>query len=114
MAICPVCNGPLLDRPLTWFPEARALIVGDKALIFNKYPARIFDALWSAMQRGAGLTGNQLLDLVYFDDPSGGPDSGTIAISVMIHRMRRQLNSLGLFITSPRGKGEAFYRLVGR
>ena len=61
--------------------------------------------------RPAGLTINNLVDLVY-DGPDGGPLTAPRSLNVMAHKANKQLRAQGYQIKSMwMGRG-AIYRLV--
>jgi hypothetical protein len=62
--------------------------------------------------RPDGLTINNLVDLVYVDDPDGGPVTAQRSLNVMAHKANKQLRAQGYQIKSMwMGRG-AIYRLV--
>ena len=62
--------------------------------------------------RPDGLTINNLVDLVYADDPNGGPLTAPRSLNVMAHKANKQLRAQGYQIKSMwMGRG-AIYRLV--
>ena len=62
--------------------------------------------------RPDGLTINNLVDLVYADDPDGGPVTAPSSLNVMAHKANKQLRAQGYQIKSMwMGRG-AIYRLV--
>jgi hypothetical protein len=62
--------------------------------------------------RPDGLTINNLVDLVYGDDPNGGPLTAPRSLNVLAHRANKQLRAQGYQIKSAwLGRG-AIYQLV--
>ena len=55
-----------------------------------------------------GITNRDLMDLLYANDPSGGPESSNI-ISVVTKNIRKKINPLGLTIKSTGGPGSRYY-----
>jgi hypothetical protein len=62
------------------------------------------------VRRPDGITRQDLADLVYADDPDGGPDN-TFAICQLVYQARLRLIPQGYTIVSNRGPG-ARYRLI--
>lgn len=110
---CPVCGGPMFDRDLAWFPQARALVAGPHAVVLANGLARFFGALWEARRRGGGVTRAALMEAIYFDDPDGGSDSPSL-INTMASNLRHKLKPFGLTVTASPGGAAPLYRLAGR
>jgi hypothetical protein len=90
---CPACRRP--------FPP---LLV-----VHGPVRQRVVDLI---ANRPDGITRAELLDLVYADDPNGGPDTPN-TISVLVKNANAELAALGYRIEPAwRGRG-ARYRLVG-
>jgi hypothetical protein len=66
---------------------------------------RIFDLV----NQRPGISAERLCELVWADDPSGGPESGRKAIHVHVNQLNRRLASFGIAV---RGSLTAGYRLV--
>lgn len=92
--ICQCCGHPL--------PE-----YGVRAVLTN-LQLRIFDAVAHAGQ--AGIPAQRIMDVVYADDPSGGPESHNI-IAVVRRQMEPQLMAYGLKIKTRRGPGSPHWTL---
>lgn len=81
-------------------------IPGDKVLdALTGLQQRVFTAIKRAGQ--AGIAGPRLMDVVYADDPSGGPDNPNI-ISVVATQMNPRLERFGLKLVGKRGPGGGF------
>lgn len=91
--ICPQCHRP--------FPPALA--------VHGPVRQRIVDLIAG---RPDGITRRELLDLVYADDPNGGPATENV-ISVLVKKANDDLVFLGYHITSTGGPGSR-YRLQRR
>lgn len=64
------------------------------------------------VDRPSGVSVRALADLVYADDPNGGPLAAQRSLNVIAHHANRQLATQGYRIRAEwRGRG-AFYRLV--
>lgn len=81
---CPCCGKPINGAaPIDSLVTAR----------LSPEQLRIIDALASAYPRG--ITRRVLADIVFADDPNGGPDSAENQMSVQMHWMRPTLRQLG-------------------
>ena len=89
MTHCPFC-GTKLQQP----PDLSQLAV----LPNQRLKRRLLDALLAAYPRG--LSTEQLMDKMFWDDPDGGPESNTIAVRVS--KLRPDLEPLGWTITHAR------------
>jgi len=58
---------------------------------------------------GGGLTLGQLFDLLYGDDPDGGPDKGIELIRVMLCHMAASLKALDLRLLKENRGGQKHY-----
>jgi hypothetical protein len=95
--ICQCCGFPLAQDEVAW--------------LFRGKQRRIFEAL--ARAGNAGLSREQLLDRVYWDDPEGGPLTARGVIAVMIcQQMNPKLEPFGLQIKGLSGRGSWPYRLT--
>jgi hypothetical protein len=61
---------------------------------------------------GPGLTVDQLFDLMYCQDPEGGPNDGTHVVWVMLSHLRPILRQLDLRLAVTRHSGANRYRVV--
>lgn len=86
--VCPCCGQALPD-----FPSAAELAVAAK---LSPSEATILDVL--ASRSGRYVSFDAILDALYGDDPSGGPDSGPLIIRVMIHKLRRKIKGVNIMI----------------
>lgn len=92
---CPHCGAPVV--------EASA----EDALSHTE--TRLVDALRA--KPGTWVTTEWLVDQVYWNDRDGGPLSGSKAIHIHVHNVRKKLGSG--FIVSRLGKGTGGYMWVG-
>jgi DNA-binding response OmpR family regulator len=63
----------------------------------------IFEALYSA--NGRVVTHEHLTDLLWGDDPNGGPDWPQNVIRAMIHHAKRKMAGTGMSIVCVWGQG---------
>lgn len=91
--VCKCCGHPLPPDEI------------GKALTPLQY--RIFNVIKRAGP--AGIAARDIMDIVYADDPTGGPEYLNI-IPVVVHQMRGRLAKLDLAIRCRRGPG-ATYKL---
>jgi DNA modification methylase len=91
---------------LQWNMSARSLVGRGLAVTLSPLKARIFDVLWRNWRTGRLITRDQMMDLVYANDPNGGPESENI-ISVQVGLTREAIAPFGLTI-----KGRIGYSLT--
>jgi hypothetical protein len=94
MSICPHCGRPMIPRS-SRFPHVRGFRRSRLVELIADRP---------------GIDGRTLLNLLYADDPSGGPLTIKI-ISVLVYYARKQLKHDGYKIESSVGRGGG-YRVV--
>lgn len=92
--VCPCCGHPVLD-------------IDDVLTALTPLQKRVFKAIKRA--GAGGVPGPQLMDIVYADDPTGGPESTNI-IAVVAKQMNSRLVRFGLKLVGKRGAG-GFYTL---
>jgi DNA-binding response OmpR family regulator len=111
---CPVCEGELKDIPLQWFPDRRAVVRGNLAVVFPPMQARIFAMLWRANGSAQNVKRAMLYGAVWGDHPDGGPLSDALAMHVS--KMRKKLAPLDMEVECTEwGWGDrGGYRLVVR
>jgi hypothetical protein len=91
--ICPACQRP--------FPPP--------LIVRGPIRQRLIEIL---LNRPDGVALSELVDLIYSDDPAGGPLTARNSLNVIAHRANKQLSEQGYRIESTwRGRG-ARYRLV--
>lgn len=83
---CPHCGNPLLEEIRLFSPKKHKLL--------------------TFIRNNPGCTLKQIMDHLYGDDPTGGPESNII--SSMLSQMRRDLNRAGLDIVSTGGPGATY------
>jgi len=93
---CPYCQN--LAGDLTWDAEARILIGRGASVRLSRLQAKVFDLLWSRRNRGISLSAREMMDLVYADDPSGGPESENIVSVVIATHLKPKLTAFNLTI----------------
>lgn len=108
--LCPCCNGPLLGQALKWMPEARILVWDGSAARLSKNETLLFDALWRARRTGRVLEARQLGEIVWGDNPNGGPES-LKGIGVLAYDIRIKTNGCGLTVAGDSGSTGG-YRLA--
>jgi hypothetical protein len=86
---CPTCGQPKLT--------------GD--LLLPHIKQRIYELV----SQHPGISAEHLCELVWADDPSGGPESGRKTIHVHVNQLNRRLAPFGIAV---RGSLTAGYRLV--
>ena len=59
----------------------------------------------------AGVSARELVDLVYQDDPNGGPEAADVSVKTTICRLNKTLKEHGLRITGKRGSRSLGYIL---
>ena len=94
--ICPACGQPL--------PPADVELQGP---VRNRIYACV-------KQHPHGVTAEQLIAAVYFDDPNGGPRCAANVISATVWHINQRLKAYGVRIHGGRGGRGARYRLVPR
>lgn len=99
MKCCPTCGQTL--------PPASEL----NGVVLSKTRKRIYELVRRAGKYG--IISDDLFDLVYQDDPNGGPENGKHVVSQHIYYMNRQLAPIGKKITAGgRGPYPHSYKLV--
>jgi DNA-binding response OmpR family regulator len=89
--ICPCCGQALNNR---------ASLESLASAPLAKLEHRIIDAMVRAYPRSVTRAG--LVDVLYFDDPDGGPDSAENIVAVMMVRLRKKLPPYGWTIPNCR------------
>lgn len=89
-ATCPRCGQPMIPVGLT-LPRTKRRIL-------------------NAVQRRPAITAEELRDLVWQDDPTGGPECRH-ALYVHINQLNLRLAPFGIAVRAPRG-GSDGYRIV--
>jgi len=88
MKICPCCKRPI---------SLQIKVGGQKR-------QRLFDYIFA---HSGGATSNQLMNLIYADDPDGGPENPNV-ISVMVSQINKKLKPLGYAIRGSGGPGSTY------
>jgi DNA-binding response OmpR family regulator len=109
---CPVCEHELKEVPLQWFPERRALVRGNLAVVFPPMQARIFGLLWRAHSAARPVKRAMLHGALWGEDPDGGPL--TDALAMHVSKLRKKLAPLDMEVECTEwGWGDrGGYRLV--
>lgn len=95
--LCPTCGFAVVNDEIAW--------------LFRGKQRRIYETV--ARAGNYGIQASELVDCIYGQDISGGPDSATNSISVQINRtINPRLAPHGLKIHCARGRGMQPYRLV--
>jgi hypothetical protein len=97
---CPYCQNIAGD--LVWDSEARILRGRGAMVRMSRMQAKVFGALWDRRHRGVQLSNREMIDLVYADDPSGGPESENICGVIIAQQIKPKLGPFG--ITIERGR----------
>lgn len=92
---CPCCGGEMESTPE---------VTLDAGL--TPLELAIMTAMVSAYPRG--LTRRQLANIVYSDDPNGGPDTAEKAMSVYLYYIRAKIKPLGWHVGGRSGRGVRF------
>lgn len=58
-----------------------------------------------------GILASCLAQLLWEDDPNGGPDSGIKCLHVHVYHLNKKLKPHGIVVRSPFGAGEDGYRI---
>lgn len=105
---CPCCGGAIASN-IEWHPDQRLVRTPHGAAVLRSgQQAHLFELLWR--RRGAaGFTAERLLDLLYVDDPDGGPSC--LAIRALVYRMRRMLIPIGIVMHGGTGGRSANYQI---
>lgn len=80
---CPTCGHAVEEVPIKALADAR----------FSRTQRKILAALAKSFPRDMSL--RSLVEDVYAEDPSGGPDNASRVIFVLVSRLRRTLPDLG-------------------
>ena len=95
--LCPHCGAPTGDFSRLDIQEAR----------LTGLQMRVLDALVSGRNRF--LSAEAIIDIIYADDATGGPDDAKNVVAVSICRLRRKLERLDIGIENRHSYG---YRLI--
>lgn len=80
---CPCCGAQMAS------PGLEAL----RYVTLPRMERRVLDELIDAYPKSLSI--QQLVNLVWADDPTGGPDTANNSISVYLHHIRRKLSDFG-------------------
>lgn len=95
---CPCCGQHLpLLADLRWCVDSRALTGYGSAVILSPLRSKIFNVLWRSWRTGRIISRSEMTDIVYADDPNGGPESENI-ISVQMGVLRKDIERFGLTV----------------
>lgn len=93
MNACPLCKQPVTAPPL-----------GDviAACRLNGFEEKILSAVWAG--RGTPVQTEKIFDVMYADDPDGGPSPHSMyaAFNNAVCRLNTQLSDMGIVIVSNR------------
>ena len=95
----------------SWNLADRAFVANGVAVRFTKTEARIIDVLWRRRAQGGVPDLETLAQLVYADDPDGGPDNWN-TLSVLLLKVRRKLEGTGFAIPHAYGRPRIGFRIV--
>ena len=98
---CPCC-GYQADKQRSAIASARGALT-----VFEE---KIYDVL--ARSPGLWVDGEALIDRVYRDDETGGPDGANLVINTLACRMSKKIRPFGLALESRKGRGNTGRRLV--
>ena len=99
--VCQCCGQSL--------PRDFLFVGSDIGLPVRGKQAQILDAVMKAGTHG--IDPDRLFDLLYADDPNGGPDVGNRIVSIHINALNKRLVKVGKRIKGQRGR-DCYYRLV--
>lgn len=100
---CPCCHRPIAaDSQMAVDYDTRTVTRNGKALVLAGKQWETFACF--AKKFPAPVTNEMLMDVLYGDDPDGGPDSLNI-VSVVKFHLRKKLEPLGIGIVSTGGPG---------
>ena len=106
MVCCPRC-GFNSSTTTEWnYSEWRITTQFGSWVFKSNLQAKVFDLLWRK-QGMKGLTRARICEIIYLDDINGGPENDR-NISKVIHRMRRDLISVGIWLKRGYTGGEGF------
>ena len=95
-AVCHCCGAPLPDLPVDHLAAQVSPIMA---------------AVIRAVARRPGIGSARLADIVYADDPNGGPDFAVISVRTAICRENKKLAKSGWAVKADIGASRG-YRLV--
>ncbi len=72
----------------------------------SPFRSLMFDALWRSLPSGRLIERQEMMSVVYADDPNGGPESDN-TISVQVAYLKKQIKPFGLSV-----KGRSGYQLI--
>lgn len=98
---CPCCGGPMTGIPMDRLVDVR----------MRASERKLLAALHKAYPRKLDMPA--LVDALYWDDPSGGPDTAEMVARQMIYYLRKTLRTVGWTVNNARrGRGnKGLYRL---
>lgn len=104
--ICPCCGNPC--DPLTAIKAELQMTFRVRGV--NLWPQELY--ILSALYRWDGLvTNSRLIDVLYGDDPDGGPETADVVVKVVVSRIRKKIKKAGLHWTIETFAAQG-YRLV--
>lgn len=103
---CPHCGSYYSSGLTDWnYPEWKVTTQYGSVVFKSRSQARIFDLLWRK-QGIKGLTRERIVDIIYADDPDGGPELHYVSQEFM--RMRKLLIPTGIAIKRGFSGGEGY------
>ena len=106
MPCCPNC-GYDTSKITEWdFSEWRITTQYGSVILKSMLQARIFDLLWRK-QGTKGLTRERIKDIIYMNDPNGGPECEQ-ALRKVINRIRILVESVGIHVKRGYAGGEGY------
>ena len=93
-------------QPMICCPHCRQMfaVTADDIGIQGRVERRYYEVI---ARRPHGITSEELTNIVYAEDPNGGPTSFSI-VKATVFRLNQKLKPLGLKIASTKGRGARF------
>lgn len=98
---CPLCGSKLPPH----------VVPRDKLLSYIKSTGYVPKVLEVMLRQTVAISAYDLANIVYADDPNGGPEKSNIAVTFIIRRLNAQLRPLGWEVSGKR-PGSNGYLLV--
>lgn len=105
--LCPHCHQSWQPK-LEWdFSEWRITTQFGSVIFKSILQAKVFDLLYRK-QGMRGLTRERIVEIIYMDDLNGGPEDSQRYMSRVIHTIRAQLISVGIWLKRGFTGGEGY------
>jgi DNA-binding response OmpR family regulator len=101
---CPTCGQIVKDAPRIDEAIAALRLVGIQKQI----------VLALASARGRYLSLDELAQIVYLDDPEGGPETASRSIYVQINKLRKKFNHWGARIEGKGAHRNGYWRIISQ